>query len=91
MRMPEGLRNTGSTFYRMTKVALKDQVGRNVLSYVDDIVVASMNKESYNSDLLETFTNMCEVNLKLNPEKWVLGGNKMQGIGLLGVHQRYRG
>jgi hypothetical protein len=41
MRMPKGLCNTGPTFYRMTKVALKDQVGRHVLSYVDDIVVAS--------------------------------------------------
>jgi hypothetical protein len=27
LRMPEGLRNTGPTFYRMTKAALKDQVG----------------------------------------------------------------
>jgi hypothetical protein len=42
--MPEGLRNIGLTFYRMMKVALKDQVGRNVLSYVDDIVVANKKK-----------------------------------------------
>jgi hypothetical protein len=40
MRMPEVLRNVGPTFCRMTKAALKDQVGRNVLSYIDDIVVA---------------------------------------------------
>jgi hypothetical protein len=39
LTMPEGLRNAGSTFYRMVKATLKDQVGRNVLSYVDDIVV----------------------------------------------------
>jgi hypothetical protein len=39
--MPEGLRNASPKFCRMTKVALKDQVGRNVLSYVDDIVVVS--------------------------------------------------
>jgi hypothetical protein len=41
LRMPEGLHNTGPTFCRMTKAALKDQVDRNVLSYIDDIVVAS--------------------------------------------------
>jgi hypothetical protein len=29
-RMSEGLRNAGPTFCRMTKVVLKDQVGRNV-------------------------------------------------------------
>jgi hypothetical protein len=55
MRMPEGLRNVVPTFCRMTKVALKDQVGRNAFSYVDDIVVAS-KKASYISDLIETFT-----------------------------------
>jgi hypothetical protein len=41
-----GLRNIGPTFYRMTKAALKDQVGRNVLSYVDDIVVVSKKREN---------------------------------------------
>jgi predicted Rdx family selenoprotein len=58
--MPKGLRNAGPTFCRMTKVALKDEVGRNVLSYVDDIVVASRKKDTYISDLAETFTNMRE-------------------------------
>jgi hypothetical protein len=42
----------------MTKVALKDQVGRNAFSYVDDIVVASKKKAPYISDLTETFANM---------------------------------
>jgi hypothetical protein len=73
MRMPEGLRNAGPTFCRMTKATLKDQVGRNVLSYVDDIVVASKKKASYISDLAETFANMREANLKLNHEKCVFG------------------
>jgi hypothetical protein len=71
MRMSKGMRNAGSTFCKMMKAALKDQVGRNVLSYVDDIVVASKKKESYISDLMETFANMCEANLKLNPEMCV--------------------
>jgi hypothetical protein len=71
LRMPEGLHNTGPTFCRMMKAALKDQVGRNVLSYVDDIVVASKKKATYISDLVETFANMCEARLKLNPEKCV--------------------
>jgi hypothetical protein len=60
MRMPKGLRNTDPTFCRMTKAVLKEQVGRNVLPYVNDIVVASKKKESYMSDLSNTFTNMRE-------------------------------
>jgi hypothetical protein len=73
MRMPEGLHNIGPTFCRMMKVALKYQVGRNVLSYVDDIVVASKKKEAYISDLSETFANMRKANLKFNPEKCIFG------------------
>jgi hypothetical protein len=46
-RMLEGLCNPDPTFCRMTKAVLKDQVGRNVFSYVDDIVVASKKKASY--------------------------------------------
>jgi hypothetical protein len=58
LRMSEGMRNAGPTFCRMMKVALKDQVGRNILSNIGDIVVASKKKETYISDLAETFTNM---------------------------------
>jgi hypothetical protein len=57
----------------MTKVVLKDQDGRNVLSYNDDIVVASREKDTYISDLAETFANMREARLKLNPEKCLFG------------------
>jgi hypothetical protein len=58
LKMPEGLRNTVPTFCRMTKASLKDEVGRNILSYMDDIVVVSKKKENYLSDLVETFANM---------------------------------
>jgi hypothetical protein len=83
MRMLEGLHNTGPTFCRMTKVALKEQVGRNVLSYVDDIVVAIKKKESYISDLTMTFANMHKANLKLNPEKCVFGVTRGKVLGCL--------
>jgi hypothetical protein len=81
--MPEGLRNIGLTFYRMMKVALKDQVGRNVLSYVDDIVVANKKKTSCISDLAETFTNMREARLNLNPKKCVFGVTRGKVLGCI--------
>jgi hypothetical protein len=83
LRMPEGLRNVGSTFYRMTKAALKDQVGKNVLSYVDDIVVVSKKRENYIANLAETFANMREVRLKLNPNKCVFGITTGKVLGCL--------
>jgi hypothetical protein len=81
--MSEGLRIAGSTFYRMTKAALKDQVGRNVLSYIDNIVMVSKKRENYITDLAETFTNMCETRIKLSPKKCVFGITKGKVCGCL--------
>jgi hypothetical protein len=83
MRMPEGLRNTGPTFCRMTKAALKEQLGRNVLSYVADIVVASKKRASYISNLTEIFVNMREAKLKLNLEKCAFGVTRGRVLGCL--------
>jgi hypothetical protein len=83
LKMLEGLRNARPTFYRMTKASLKDQVDRNILSYVDDIVVASRKKKTYIFNLAETFTNMREARLKLNPEKCIFGITKEKVLGYL--------
>jgi hypothetical protein len=83
MRMPEGLRNASPTFCRITKAVLKDQVGRNVFSYIDDIMVASKKKASYITDRTETFANMREAKLKLNPEKCVFGVTRGKVLGCL--------
>jgi hypothetical protein len=90
LRMPEGFRNAGPTFCRMMNAALKDQVGRNVLSYVDDIVAASRKKDTYIADLAKTLANMCEARLKLNLEKCIFGGHKRQGPRLFSLNKRYR-
>ena len=73
VRMPEGLKNTGSTFVRMTKVVLGPQLQTNIIAYVDDIVVMSKKEEDHIEDLKETFANLRMAGLKLNPEKCVFG------------------
>jgi hypothetical protein len=83
MRMPEGLRNADPTFCGITKVELKDQVGRNVFSYIDDIVVASKKKASYISDLTETFTNMHKAKLELNLDKCIFDVTRGKILGCL--------
>jgi hypothetical protein len=83
LRMLEGLRNAGSSFCRMTKATLKDQVGRNVLSYVDDIMVESKKNASYISDLTKTLANTCKAKLKLNPDKCVFGVIRGKVLGCL--------
>jgi hypothetical protein len=53
------------------------------LSYVNDIAMASKNKETYIFDLAETFVNMCEAKLKLNLEKCIFGITKGKVLGCL--------
>jgi hypothetical protein len=81
--MPEGLKNAGSTFTRMTGTVFKPQIGRNIQAYVDDLIIKSSNRASHVSDLAETFTNLRQVGLKLNPEKCVFGVTKGKILGCL--------
>jgi hypothetical protein len=87
IRMPEGLKNVGSTFSCLTKTVLESQVGRNIFTYVDDIIVASKNKEDHLADLAETFTNMQDARLRLNPEKCILGVRQGKILGYLVSHR----
>jgi hypothetical protein len=83
LRMPEGLKNAGGSFSRMIAKVLHSQIGRNVLTYVDDIIVKSMKQENHIADLQETFANFRQAGLKLNPEKCVFGVKKGKFLGCL--------
>lgn len=58
MRMPEGLKNAGPTFTRMTAEVFKTQIKRNLLAYIDDIIVISKSRADHIKDLAETFINL---------------------------------
>jgi hypothetical protein len=87
VRMPEGLKNVGSTFSRLTKTVLESQVGQNIFTYVDNIIVASKNKQDNLADLAETFANMREARLHLNPKKCVFGVRQGKILGYLVSHR----
>lgn len=76
VRMPKGLKNAGQSFNRMTSVVLGPQLRRNILAYVDDIVVTNSKRQNHVADLAETFANFRAANLSLNPEKCVFGVHK---------------
>jgi predicted secreted protein len=95
LRMLESLHNASPTFCRMMKAALKDQVDRNVLSYVEDIVVARKKITPYSSDSSSTkkntFANMRQARLKLNPKKCVFGVSRGKVLSICERHQsKYR-
>jgi hypothetical protein len=81
--MPKGLNNAGGIFIRMTAKVLHSQIGRNVLTYVDDIIVKSTKQENHIADLQETFANFRRAGLKQNPEKCVFGVKKGKFLGCL--------
>jgi hypothetical protein len=83
LRMPKGLKNVGGSFNRMIAKVLHSQIGRNVLTYVDDIIVKSTKQENHIADLQETFANFRQAGLKLNPEKCVFGVKKGKFFGCL--------
>jgi hypothetical protein len=67
----------------MTAKVLHSQIGRNVITYVDDIIVKSTKQENHIADLQETFVNFRQAGLKLNPEKCVFGVKKGKFLGCL--------
>jgi hypothetical protein len=83
LRMPEGLKNAGGSFSRMTAKVLHSQIGRNVLTYVDDIIVKSTKQENHIANLQESFANFWQAGLKLNLEKCVFGVKKGKFLGCL--------
>jgi hypothetical protein len=83
LRMPEGLKNAGGSFSRMTTKVLHSQISRNVLTYVDDIIVKSTKQENHVADLQETFANFRQAGLKLNPKKCVFRVKKGKFLGCL--------
>jgi hypothetical protein len=76
VRMLEGLKNAWCTFLRMIAIVLHPQLRRNILAYVDDIVVKSIQRRDHIGDLAETLANLRAANLGLDPEKCVFGNHK---------------
>jgi hypothetical protein len=70
------LENAGSTFSSLTKSILENQMGCHIFTYINDIVVTSKNKEDHLSGLAETFANMREARLRLNPKNAYLVSGK---------------
>ena len=65
--MPFGLKNAGATYQRLVNKVFKDQIGRNMEVYVDDMLVKSTQIPDHVQDLKETFRTLRRHRMKLNP------------------------
>jgi len=68
---PFGQKNVGATYQRLMDKIFKNQIGRNMKVYVNDMVVKSNEVESHVKDLAEIFLQIRKHNMRLNPEKCV--------------------
>ena len=55
MIMSFGLKNAGTTYQRAIQRCLKDQIGKNVEAYIDDVVVKSKTTDTLITDLNKVF------------------------------------
>ena len=71
--MTFGLKNIGATCQRMMQACLKEQIGKNVQVYIDDVVITTKKAMTLVDDLRETFDSLDKLNIKLNPTKCAFG------------------
>ncbi|KAJ0948645.1 putative nucleotidyltransferase, Ribonuclease H [Helianthus annuus] len=62
--------------------AFKNQISRNLEIYVDDLVFKSAAEDDMIDDILETFTRLRSINLKLNPKMCSFGLEEGNFLGL---------
>jgi hypothetical protein len=71
--MPFGLKNASATYQRCMNTIFDELIRLTVEAYVDDIIVKSKHANSIIDDLGLAFAALKAKNVKLNPEKCVLG------------------
>ncbi|XP_052730552.1 uncharacterized protein LOC108324378 [Vigna angularis] len=71
--MSFGLKNAGATYQRLMDRIFRDQIGRCMDVYVDDMVVRSADGEGHLRDLEEVFRQVRKFGMRLNPAKCTFG------------------
>ena len=68
-RMPQGVTNAPSTFQRLMERCVGDMNLKEVLVFLDDIIVFSKTLEEHEVRLMKVLNRLREFGLKLSPEK----------------------
>jgi hypothetical protein len=71
----------------MTYGVFDKQKGKNLVAYVDDIVVKSDKEETQIQDLQETFKNLRKADLRLNLDKCIFDIKKGKLLSISKCHR----
>ena len=67
--MPFGLKNAGATYQRLVNMMFKEQIGKSMEVYIDDMLVKSKFASDHVVYLTDTFNILITYCTKLNPLK----------------------
>ncbi|XP_027866831.1 uncharacterized protein LOC114140802 isoform X1 [Xiphophorus couchianus] len=70
-RMPQGITNAPSTFQRLMERCMGDLHLKEVLVFLDDIIIFSATLEEHEERLLRVLSRLKQFGLKLSPEKFL--------------------
>ncbi|GKF00106.1 reverse transcriptase domain-containing protein, partial [Tanacetum coccineum] len=82
-KMPFGLKNAGATYQRLVDTTFQSHIGRNLESYVDDMVIESNDEKMLIADIAKTFDNLRKINMKLNPKRCSFGVEEGKFLGYM--------
>nr|XP_017247956.1 PREDICTED: uncharacterized protein LOC108219166 [Daucus carota subsp. sativus] len=85
--MPFGLINAGATYQRLVNMMFKDQIGKTMEVYVDDMLVKSKEAQDHIRHLSEMFDILRKYRMKLNPQKCVFGVESGKFLGFMVNHR----
>ena len=78
-----GLKNAGATYQRMMSQVFKEQIGRILEVYIDNMIVKTPEDKDPVVDLRETFLQLPRYDLRLNPNKCTFGVEAGKFLGFM--------
>ena len=85
--MSFGLKNTGATYQRLVNMMFKQQIGKTMEVYVDDMLVKSKTAVDHIAHLSNTFVILRKYRMKLNLLKCVFGEASGKFLGFMVNHK----
>ena len=80
-RMPFGLINAPYTFQRIMNHVFKELLWKNVVVYMDDILIFSRNEQDHIRDLKSVLTKIAEYGFKIKESKCMFGVKEIDFLG----------
>ena len=71
--LPFGLKNEDATYQRLVNKVFKEQIGRTMKLYIDNMITKSVYASDHAEHLRDTFNILRKHQMRLNPEKCAFG------------------